>query len=159
MAITLHGLPDNHEAMVNAAMRLRRPYIAVAVTGGSLGLLDALLMPWGPTNGARVRWFGLVLVAAFLALSPLLLRYLLQRQMRAIPDEPWIMLIDEERISCMTPSGGTDYRWGAIGSVIETPEAFILRNGRVILTVLPKDQFQGDDVRRLRKLVADLGKA
>jgi hypothetical protein len=159
MAITLHGLPDNHEAMVNAAMRLRRPYIAMAVTGGSLGLLDALLMPWGPTNSARVRWFGLVLVAAFLALSPLLVRYLLLQRMRAIPDEPWIVSIDEERISCMTPSGSTDYRWSAIGSVTETPESFILRQGRVILTVLPKERFQGDDVQRLRRLVADLGKA
>jgi hypothetical protein len=159
MAIMLYGPPDDHEAKVNAAMRLRRPYIAVAVTGGALGLLDALVMPWGPTSGARFRWFGLVLVAAFLALSPLLLRYLLQQRMRAVPDEPWIVSIDEQRISCMTPSGSTDFRWSAIGSVTETAESFILRHGRVILTVLPKDHIQGDDVQRLRKLVADLGKA
>jgi hypothetical protein len=159
MAITLHGLPDNHEAMVNAAMRLRRPYLAVAVAGGSLGLLDALVVPWGPTYGARFRWFGLVFVAAFLALSPLLLRNLLHRSMSALPDEPWIVSIDEQRISCMTPSGATDYRWSAIGSVTETPESFILRTGRVILTVLPKDRFQPDDLQRLRKLVADLKKA
>ena len=159
MAITLHGLPDNHESVVNAAMRLRRPYSVAAVAVGVVGLLGALVTPWGPSGGARIRWFGLVLVAVFLVLSPLLVRTLLQWRMKDLPDESWIVTINEERVSRTSVSAGAEYPWSAIGSVTETPESFILRQGWVILAVLPKNEFHGDDLDQFRRLVGSLGKA
>jgi hypothetical protein len=156
VTITLHLSSDKHVHVIRAAWRInRRTFSLFWATGtfvaGYGGLSLAYSWPARYTLGSFlyvVTAWGLLLLALP---SYTIWRY--QRRLAKLRDEPSTVTINEERIYAVSQSANVDFAWTLVGSVLETRDSFVLRQGRMLRAVLPNSEFIGDDLAAFRRLL------
>jgi hypothetical protein len=148
VTITLHVPADKQDHLIRAMWRVnQRGFFGYWALGAIFTLCGALAF-----TEPRAHTFAFVslVIGLFTLAAP---SYTIWRYRRRLPNEPSKIIINEDRVFIESPSSNSDFAWTLINSVLETPDSFIIRQGRAIRVVAPKDQLADDDLRAFRRLL------
>ena len=159
VTIILHLPPDGHVHVVRAMWRInRRAFSAIwaagAILAGYGGL--SLVYAWPARQTLGTYLYVVIAWGLLLLVVPWWMMWRFQQRLTKVPDEACVVTINEERIYVVSQSVNLDFTWTLIGSVLETRDSFVLRQGGSLRAALPKSEFVGDDLAAFRRLLVSL---
>jgi len=157
--ITLHLPPDGHVHVVRAAWRInRRTFVRTWATGAILAGYGgfSVMYRWPAWQTLGTYLYVVIAWGLLLLVLPWYMMWRYQRRLTQLPDEACVVTINEERIYVVSQSVNLDFTWTLIGSVLETRDSFVLRQGGSLRAALPKSEFVGDDLEAFRRLLVSL---
>ena len=158
VTITLHLPQDRRHHLIQAAWRVNRPQFLAFWAAGTVIVSYAALQlahSWQVRHTIDPLLYGVIALGLIqLALpSGTILRY--RWRLSRLPMEACTITINEERVFIESPSVNGDYTWSLITSVLESRDTFILRQGRLVRSVLPKAEFVAPDLTAFRRFLAE----